>query len=148
VTTPDPRAGHEASRLLQAAQDWLRSSAPHLAPVGPDGEPCSCPLCRAVAGLRDADPDAVGRWVDSAVAAATALATQAADLAASATRSAPPTAPPQPGGDQEPDVDADAASGDDLADDIPGGSAAGQDRPRPRGVRRIPVEHDPGAAAR
>jgi hypothetical protein len=141
--TTDPRAGHEASRLLQAAQDWLRSSAPHLAPVGPDGEPCSCPLCRAVVGLRDADPDAVGRWVDSAVTAATALAAQATDLAASATRSA---------GDPEPDVDvdldADAASDDDLADDIPGESAAGQDRPRPRGVRRIPVEHDPGAAAR
>ena len=54
MTGTDPRAGQEAARLLAAAQDWLRTSAPHLAPVADDGAPCSCPLCRAVAGLREA----------------------------------------------------------------------------------------------
>ena len=37
-----PRAGAEASRLLSAAQQWLRESAPHLAPLDAAGEPCSC----------------------------------------------------------------------------------------------------------
>jgi len=84
VTGTDPRAGQEAARLLAAAQGWLRTSAPHLAPVSADGEPCSCPLCRAVVGLREADPESVGRWVDSAVSALGSLVAQAGDLAAAA----------------------------------------------------------------
>ena len=163
----DPRAGQEAARLLQAAQEWLRTAAPHLAPVGPDGTPCSCPVCRTVAGLREADPDSVARWVDAAVTAATSLATQAADLAAAATRSAAPDGPDHDDGsdhhdgsdhddgppgtgsdesrDRDPAVDVDA--GDDLPDATPRPTSAGQDGPRPRGVRRIPVDREPGAAA-
>lgn len=154
MSGPEPRAGQEAARLLQAAQEWLRSSAPHLAPSAPDGAPCSCPVCRAVSGLREADPDAVARWVDSAVATVGTLAAQAADLAASATR-----------GSQDGAAAASAAADDDAgtdpgraADPAPGSdvdpegareeAAAGQDGPRSRGVRRIPVDRDPGAAAR
>ena len=84
MTEPDGRTGQEAARLLAAAQDWLRTSAPHLAPVGDSGEPCSCPLCKAVVGLREADPDAVARWVDAAV---TGVSTALASVAASASRS-------------------------------------------------------------
>ena len=166
MTASDPRAGQEAARLLTAAQEWLRTSAPHLAPVASDGAPCSCPVCRAVSGLREADPDSVARWVDSAVAAATALATQAADLAAAATRSAPPPDVGESHDEDSEDEDSDdedsadearAGSGSvrahltdlaDLADGAPARASAGQDGARSRGVRRIPVEHDPGAAAR
>jgi hypothetical protein len=191
VTGTDPRAGHEAARLLQAAQEWLRTSAPHLAPVAADGVGCSCPVCRAIAGLREADPDAVARWVDSALAAAGSLATQAADLAAAGTRSAPPAersgrpaADPQdePGSDwgyavdhdndddydnhvDDHDLDDDLDNDDldnddldshgdrarverDLEDPAPDQAAAGQDGPRARGVRRIPVEQAPDAVAR
>jgi hypothetical protein len=104
VTGPDPRAGQEAARLLAVAQDWLRTSAPHLAPVAPDGEPCSCPLCRAVAGLREADPESVGRWVDSAVTALGSLVAQAGDLAGART-------PGEPGRDAAPADAADRGSG-------------------------------------
>jgi len=82
--TEDPRAGQEAARLFAVAQDWLRTSAPHFAPTDVDGTPCSCPVCRVVGGLRDADPDDVARFVDSAVAAVSSLAAQAGDLASSA----------------------------------------------------------------
>lgn len=82
--TDDPRAGQEAARLLAAAQDWLRTSAPHLAPVSDDGTPCSCPLCRVVSGVREADPDDVARFVDGAVAALGQLAVQAGGLASAA----------------------------------------------------------------
>ncbi len=63
-----PRAGGEAARLLAAAQDWLVTAAPHVAPVDAEGRTCPCPLCRAIAAVRDADPDEVGRWVDAALA--------------------------------------------------------------------------------
>ena len=171
MTGSDARAGQEAARLLHAAQEWLRTSAPHLAPLAADGAPCSCPVCRAVSGLREADPDSVARWVDSAVAAATALATQAADLAAAATRSAPPPDAGEShdeGGQDEDSEDEDiededtqdearAGSGSvrahltdlaDLSDEAPARASAGQDGARSRGVRRIPVEREPGAAAR
>ena len=145
----DPRAGQEAARLLAAAQDWLRTSAPHLAPVADDGEPCSCPVCRAVAGLREADPDAVGRWVDTAVAALGSLVAQAGDLAAKAT-----TAPEGDDAD-EADVDAEDVGrwDDDVpdattpAEQAPDGGDERQDGPAPRRVRRIPLEpqdDDPG----
>jgi hypothetical protein len=156
----DPRAGHEAARLLAAAQDWLRTSAPHLAPVADDGEPCSCPVCRAVAGLREADPDAVGRWVDTAVATLGSLVAQAGDLAAKATTAAEDA----DGYDEtdtdetdtdEADADEDVAdAGDDEAPDAmtpaeqaPDGGDERQDGPAPRRVRRIPLEpqdDDPG----
>ncbi len=126
----EPRAGLEAARLLAAAQDWLRTSAPHLAPVADDGAPCSCPVCRAVAGLREADPDAMGRWVDSAVTALGSLVAQAGDLGASRDRS------------DADDVDADVAEADSLDrdEDDSCDDGAGQDGPTPRGVRRIPLE--------
>ena len=78
----EPRAGQEAARLLSSVQDWLRTSAPHLAPVDEDGETCSCPICRVVASVREADPDAVGRWVDAAVTAATGALAQATSSSA------------------------------------------------------------------
>ncbi|MBI1377615.1 MAG: hypothetical protein GC157_09070 [Frankiales bacterium] len=144
----EARAGQEAARLLRAAQEWLRSSAPHLAPSAPDGEPCSCPVCRAVATVREADPDTVAQWVDGAVAAAGALATQAAERARAA-RDGAQQEPATPG---PAEASTGPAAGDD-ADAAPGGGgpggeqraheapATGQDGPGPR-VRRIPV--DPG----
>ena len=160
MSGPDPRAGREAARLLAAAQDWLRTSAPHLAPVGPDGEPCSCPLCRAVAGLREADPDSVGRWVDSAVAAVGALVDQAGDLAARPTaQEAEATAETEDrtsegyadGPDDAPHDEAGTARGDrsragsgveDATDEQP----PGQDGPRPRRVRRVPITGESGTS--
>jgi len=137
----DPRAGHEAARLLAAAQDWLRTSAPHLAPVADDGQPCSCPVCRAVAGLREADPDSVGRWVDTAVTTLGTLVAQAGDLAAKATSAGEP--------DDETDDETD--EGDEpeatLPERVPEDDDARQDGPTPRRVRRIPLEpqdDDPG----
>ena len=138
--TDDARAGQEAARLLATAQDWLRTSAPHLAPVGDDGETCSCPLCRVVVSVRDVDPDVVGRWVDAAVAAATGALAQAGS----------PTSPTDPDPDPEPDAapgpapDASASPGDDV------GATAGtaQDEARERGVRSIPVERESGDAER
>jgi hypothetical protein len=140
----DPRAGQEAARLLAAAQDWLRTSAPHLAPVADDGVACSCPVCRAVAGLREADPDAVGRWVDSAVTALGSLAAQAGDLAPSRDRTHD-----VPEGDAVPDdVDDEAVSDSDAEADAHHGEAR-QDGPTPRRVRRIRLDvEDPGGQDR
>lgn len=133
MTEPDGRAGQEAARLLSAAQDWLRTSAPHLAPVGDDGEPCSCPLCKAVVGLREADPDAVARWVDAAV---TGVSAALASVATSASERGAPS-----GGETEPAEDAsyDASAGDDPAGDEVGHDGPGQDR-----VRRIRLDGDVG----
>jgi hypothetical protein len=134
----DPRAGQEAARLLAAAQDWVRTAAPHLAPVSDDGAPCSCPVCRAVAGLREADPDAVGRWVDSAVTALGSLVAQAGDLAASRDR---------PDADVDHDAtEVDTVDGADepvtgfVAEDESWDDAARQDGPTPRRVRRIQLD--------
>ena len=141
MTGTDPRAGQEAARLLAAAQDWLRTSAPHLAPVSADGEPCSCPLCRAVVGLREADPESVGRWVDSAVSALGSLVAQAGDLAAAAGA-----------GEAENDAGSEDDAQDDEADAEVRHDAGAQDEDEaqewlarqedqaPRGVRRIPLD--------
>lgn len=131
MTEPAPRAGAEAARLLVAAQEWLRGSAPHLAPVDADGEPCSCPLCRAVAAVRDADPDTVARWVDGAVSAVERVAADAAAAAGSRTG----------GGGAEDDPE-DEAEGEDAAehDDAP---AEGDSAPEARRVRRIPIDAEP-----
>ncbi len=160
----EPRAGQEAAKLLAAAQDWLRTSAPHLAPVDAQGTTCTCPVCRAVAGVRDADPDVVGRWVDSALAAATTVLTQAGEkLASTADAAAGAAAGGSQGDDEdtpwsdyvvdldedadlaadhEPDPDADHE--ESPAAERPAG-AAGQDDQGARGVRRIPLEQtDPG----
>jgi hypothetical protein len=165
------RAGLEAARLLGAAQDWLRTSAPHLAPVSTGGEPCSCPLCRLVVSVREADPDAVASWVDSAVAAATAALAQVSERLAPDANS--------PDGDADTDgyasdgfdtdghsTDGYASDGDDTDGDDADGTAAdaddvsealksegtrgadlgpGQDVPRDRAVRRIPLDLDPDA---
>ena len=136
MTEPDGRAGQEAARLRSAAQDWLRTSAPHLAPVGDDGEPCSCPLCKAVVGLREADPDSVARWVDTAVtgvsAALAAVAANASDRGA-------------PHGEQtEPAADAEGASYDASSGDDPGGDEVGHDGPGQGRVRRIRLDGDVG----
>lgn len=152
-----PRAGQEAARLLGAAQEWLRTSAPHLAPVTDDGEPCSCPLCRAVVSVREADPDSVARWVDSAVAAATSVLAQAGERLA-ATTGADDDADGDAGdvdddgyavadsdGDGDDDDSDSDSDGDDLAimlDPEDEDDLAGQDGPRERGVRRIPLDDD------
>ena len=153
MTSSDPRAGQEAARLLAAAQEWLRTSAPHLAPLAPDGEPCSCPLCRAVSGVREADPDSVGRWIDSAVAAFGSLVAQAGDLAAS--RSPEEYAGPAggdasgaPGTDEAP-AGGDAADGylvkdDSHAEGATDDESPGQDGPRARRVRRVPITREGG----
>jgi hypothetical protein len=156
VTAPDPRAGQEAARLLAAAQDWLRTSAPHLAPLSVDGVPCSCPVCRAVAGLREADPDAVGRWVDSAVSALGSLVAQAGDLAAAGAAAAQGDRTTGAGargdGTEEPvvgghaDDATDRGDTDERYDSDAGQWLADQQDPAPRGVRRIrldPTADDP-----
>lgn len=138
MTDGEGRAGQEAARLVAVAQDWLRTAAPHLAPVGIDGEPCSCPLCRAVVGLRDADPDTIGRWVDAAVVGVTTAVSQAAaaasDLAAQHSE--------WTGGDEATDDarphDPERAEPDDS---WPAGVEVGVED---RAVRRIPLDGDLG----
>ena len=145
MTGDEPRAGQEAARLLAAAQDWLRTSAPHLAPVAPDGEPCSCPVCRAVAGLREADPDSVGRWVDSAVATIGSLVAQAGDLASSGSPGGSGDGDDADGPDDADDDDDGYATVDDFhVEDTPGDAPPGQDGPRPRRVRRVPLTRETG----
>jgi hypothetical protein len=139
----DPRAGAEAARLLAAAQDWLRTSAPHLAPVADDGQPCSCPVCRAVAGLREADPDSVARWVDTAVATLGSLVAQAGDLAAKAAAT-DEAADPDDAGDEVHDLEDLDDDGDEhataLGEEGTGADDARQDGASPRRVRRITLE--------
>ena len=166
--TEDARAGQEAARLLAAAQDWLRTSAPHLAPVGEDGETCSCPLCRVVASVREADPEVVGGWVDAALAAATsALAPTAAtapddldldvDVDGHDSDAGDDVETPTSGrfGDaQVPGADAPrphvapAEAGDGSSTAAPDAGATGQDDERGRRVRSIPVDREPGEPAR
>ncbi len=157
---PDARsAGEEAVRLVAAAQAWLRASAPHLAPLDEDGRPCSCPLCRAVAGVREADPESVGRWVDAAVAAAGAVLAQAGDVmgagaSTAGSRAGREDADGEPGGDgSAPDHDLDDVATTEHEPSAPTHEAApregadirtpaGQDGARPRGVRRIPLDRE------
>ena len=150
--TDEPRAGSEAARLLAAAQDWLRTSAPHLAPVDVDGSPCSCPLCRVVANVREADPDDVARFVDSAVTALSSFAGQAADLAGSVRGQAATWASPDTydaDDDEDDDAPGYAVDVDDVQepDDVSGVDDEHQDddyagEPGRRTVRRIRIEHD------
>ena len=140
-----PAAGTEAARLLAAAQDWLRTSAPHLAPTGVDGSPCSCPVCRAVVSVRDADPDSVARWVDLAVAGVSAAVSQAAaaagDLASrrpDASTEAGGASAPDEAGASDPQGYADASSAKVSPPD-PGVGHDGPGRPR---VRRVPLDRD------
>jgi hypothetical protein len=168
----EPRAGQEAAKLLAAAQDWLRTSAPHVAPLDAEGRTCACPLCRIVAGVRDTDPVALGTWVDAAVAAATSALAQAGETLAPSAGSGDGT-PADAADDDDEDDDGYAVPTDDLdadddldgelglddleGDDVdalgrdagpPGArtdAAARQDDDRARGVRRIPLEQtDPG----
>ena len=119
-----PRAGAETARLLAAAQEWLRDSAPHLAPVDDEGRTCSCPVCRGIVRLREGDPESVGRWVDTAVAA---LERVVADLSAG-----------RPAADAQPaDRPADAAGSEDPA---PGPPPEAAESDRPRRVRRVPLD--------
>jgi hypothetical protein len=156
MTDDQPRAGTEAARLLAAAQEWLRTSAPHLAPVDVDGTPCSCPVCRVVASVREADPDDVTRFVDSAVGALSSLAVQAADLAGTVREQAATWASPETYDDEADDdapgyaVDVDEVDDDsDLGadDDVDSGAEGddgdeGEAAPGPRTVRRITIERE------
>lgn len=144
-----PRAGVEAAKLLTAAQEWLRTAAPHLAPVDADGETCPCPVCRGIVRLRETDPDSVARWVDGAVAAVEHVLGEAAAGVAQATGGTAPSseepAPPARG-------DRDAAAPEQPGADDP--AMAGHDDARTRRVRRIPIDDattpgstsDPGSA--
>jgi hypothetical protein len=157
VSETDGRAGQEAARLLSAAQDWLRTSAPHLAPVNGDGEPCSCPLCRAVVAARDADPDTLARWVDAAVLGVSAAVAQAASAAsdlASASGGArehdhpahrEPAGPRGSGGRPSVRDDHEATDATDTIDADAADSDATEAWEEPaRRVRRIPLDHDLG----
>jgi hypothetical protein len=142
MTEPDGRAGQEAARLLSAAQDWMRTSAPHLAPVGDDGEPCSCPLCRAVVGLRDADPDSVARWVDAAVTGVSAALASVAAAAAPDGAGSARTGSARAG--TATDEGTTGSSYDASDGDAPVSDEVGHDGPRARRVRRIPLDGDDG----
>lgn len=131
-----PRAGAEAARLVAAAQEWLRTAAPHLAPVDDDGRTCSCPVCRGIARLREGDPDAVARWVDGAVAAFEHVVREATDGGAPAGGAAADRHNPGPG--EEPDADA--------RHDDAGHVGVAHDAPTSRRVRRVPLD-EPGTAA-
>jgi hypothetical protein len=69
--TQTPFSGDDISKVITTAQEWLKTQAPHLAPVDAQGETCPCPLCKAVATVRDIDPDAAATWVSTAFAAFT-----------------------------------------------------------------------------
>jgi hypothetical protein len=141
MSEPEGRAGQEAARLVAAAQEWLRTSAPHLAPVGDDGEPCSCPLCRAVVGLREADPDTVARWVDTAV-----TGVSAALAAVAATAGSGAGADDDDGDDGAEEQGPPGATGESAGDrvDDPG---VGHDGPGGRRVRRITLDDGPAGEA-
>ncbi len=134
-----PAAGQEAARLLAAAQGWLRTSAPHLAPTGADGAPCSCPVCRAVVSLRDADPDSVARWVDTAVAGASSalahMAAAAGDLGGQRPSS-------DPGTDEDSPGEATAYADEPDAGRSPHRADVGHDEPPSARVRRVPLDPD------
>jgi hypothetical protein len=133
VNEHEQRAGAEAARLVAALQGWLRTSAPHLAPVDADGNPCSCPLCRAVVGVREADPDQVARWVESGVAVLGSAFAQASDLAGHWTSDRGWTAA---------DLDTEPGEGDDAGSPVSPEDDTGHDVPRTRTVRRIPIHRD------
>lgn len=131
-------AGAEAARLVGALQDWLRASAPHLAPVDADGNPCSCPLCRAVVGVREADPEQVGRWVESTVATFGSVFARASDVAGHWTSDHGWTSADLDDGRTAGGSSGAAAGDGDVSPDDP----SGHDDPRARTVRRIPIHRD------
>ncbi len=69
--TESPLSGDDISKAITTAQEWLRTQAPHLAPVDAQGETCPCPLCKVVATVRDIDPESAATWVNTAFAAFT-----------------------------------------------------------------------------
>jgi hypothetical protein len=83
--TESPLSGDDISKVITTAQEWLRTQAPHLAPVDAQGETCPCPLCKVVATVRDIDPESAATWVNTAFAAFTSTL-------ASYTASSPSTA--------------------------------------------------------
>lgn len=131
-----PRAGAEAARLVAAAQEWLRTAAPHLAPVDDDGRTCSCPVCRGIARLREGDPETVAGWVDGAIAAFEHVVGEAASGMTQAGGAAADRSDAGPGAEPHEDARHDDAAGD----------GAGHDAPPSRRVRRVPLD-EPGTAA-
>lgn len=130
----DPRrAGAEAARLFAAAQEWLRGSAPHLAPVDDEGRTCSCPVCRGIVALREGDPESLGRWVDTAVAAVERVVAEVA-----AARPEPAPDPPA-----APEADRHAESSADRVTPDPPQAAESE---RPRRVRAVPLDLPPDDA--
>jgi hypothetical protein len=65
--TEQPITGPDVSKVIASAQDWLRTQAPHMAPVDAQGQTCPCPLCKVVATVRDIDPDMAATWLSTAL---------------------------------------------------------------------------------
>jgi hypothetical protein len=65
--TEQPLSGADVSKFIAGAQDWLRTQAPHLAPVHAQGQTCPCPVCKVVATVRDIDPDMAATWLNTAL---------------------------------------------------------------------------------
>ena len=127
-TTPtgDPlgTAGEEAARLVEALRAWAQqASAEHLATGAPECR--ACPLCRLMTALRDADPEATGKVVESAVGALTAAVALVEPAVRSVVEAAVAAA----------HTAAEAARADDG-----GGAGRGEERPGPPTVQHIDVE--------
>jgi hypothetical protein len=83
---PPSRLVEEATRLAEAAQEWLRGSAGGAGSAGAAGSadsadrpvdaagPCRyCPVCQLVAALRDGHPELADRFGELAAALIAAL---------------------------------------------------------------------------
>lgn len=64
-------SGDDIARAITTAQQWLRTQAPHVAPVDALGQTCPCPLCKVVATVREIDPESAAVWVNTAVSSFT-----------------------------------------------------------------------------
>jgi hypothetical protein len=59
--------GADVSKVIASAQEWLRTQAPHMAPVDAQGDTCPCPVCKVVATVRDVDPEMAATWLSTAL---------------------------------------------------------------------------------
>jgi hypothetical protein len=73
VTEPVGSAAEEAARLLAAVQDWARArfDSEHLATGSSECQ--VCPVCQAVAALRQVKPETVEHLLDAAASLVAAL---------------------------------------------------------------------------
>lgn len=88
MTKPVGSAAEEAAKLVSAVQDWARTrfDTEHFAT---DSSECQvCPVCQAVAALRQVKPETLDHLLDAAASFVAALKT---------TMSPAPGTPPGPG---------------------------------------------------